>query len=70
MINLTACFPSATKKVLGEEVNEKITKQLEKNPDIASGGWKTPFALLFIAMVAGAAYVYRKYQALMKSHLL
>ncbi|RMX66753.1 hypothetical protein DD238_004821 [Peronospora effusa] len=58
-----------TKKVLGEEVNEKITKQLEKNPDIASGGWKTPFALLFIGMVAGAAYVYRKYQALMKSHL-
>ncbi|EGZ24896.1 hypothetical protein PHYSODRAFT_539853 [Phytophthora sojae] len=59
-----------TKKVLGDEVNEKITKQLEENPDIASGGWKTPFALLFIGLAAGAAYVYRKYQALMKSHLL
>ncbi|CEG49043.1 lectin, putative [Plasmopara halstedii] len=59
-----------TKKVLGTELNEKITKQLEENPDIASGGWKTPFALLFIILMAGAAYVYRKYQLLMKSHLL
>uniref|UniRef100_M4BY22 L-type lectin-like domain-containing protein n=1 Tax=Hyaloperonospora arabidopsidis (strain Emoy2) TaxID=559515 RepID=M4BY22_HYAAE len=59
-----------TKKALADEVQEKITKQLEENPDIASGGWKTPFALLFIGLAAGAAYVYRKYQSLMKSHLL
>ncbi|CAH0482315.1 unnamed protein product [Peronospora belbahrii] len=59
-----------TKKTLGDEVNKKITKQLEENPDIASGGWKTPFALLFIGLAAGAVYVYRKYQSLMKSHLL
>ncbi|CAI5736333.1 unnamed protein product [Hyaloperonospora brassicae] len=59
-----------TKRVLGDEVQNKIAKQLEENPDIASGGWKTPFALLFIGLAAGAAYLYRKYQSLMKSHLL
>ncbi|EGZ24897.1 hypothetical protein PHYSODRAFT_539858 [Phytophthora sojae] len=58
------------KKVLDEEVNEKITKQLEVNPDLVGGGWKTPFALLLIGLAAGAAYVYRKYQALMKTHML
>lgn len=56
--------------MLDEEVNEKITKQLEVNPDLVGGGWKTPFALLLIGLAAGAAYVYRKYQALMKTHML
>lgn len=55
---------------LGTEVNVKIAKQLADNPDIGGGGWKTPFFLLFLGLSAGAAFVYRKYQALMKSHLL
>ena len=59
-----------TKKALGDEVQEKITKQLEENADIVGGSWKTPFALLFMGLAAGAAYVYRKYQSIMKSHLL
>ncbi|RLN47888.1 hypothetical protein BBJ29_003836 [Phytophthora kernoviae] len=58
-----------TKTQLGAEMNDKISKQLEENPDIASGGWKTPFALLFIVIAGGAVFVYRKYQSLMKSHL-
>ncbi|KAI9922001.1 hypothetical protein PsorP6_001454 [Peronosclerospora sorghi] len=59
-----------TKKTLGDEVNAKIAKKLEANPDIASSGWKTPFALLVIGLAVGAALLYRKYQSLMKSHLL
>ncbi|TDH70884.1 hypothetical protein CCR75_002908 [Bremia lactucae] len=60
----------SSEKVLGDEVNVKISKQFKENPEIASGGWKMPFALLFLFLAAGAAFVYRKYQALMKSHLL
>ncbi|TMW61068.1 hypothetical protein Poli38472_014529 [Pythium oligandrum] len=58
-----------TKDDIGQEVNYKITKELNDNPGL-SGGWKTPFFVLVIILGAGAAFVYRKYQALMKSHLL
>lgn len=60
-----------TQDKIGTEVNAKITKQLEENPNIAGGGgWKTPFLLLVLALGVLGTAVYRKYQALMKSHLL
>ncbi|TYZ64371.1 hypothetical protein PybrP1_009051 [[Pythium] brassicae (nom. inval.)] len=56
---------------IDKAVEYKITKQLNENPDMARGGaWKTPFLLLLVFLGVGGLLVYRKYVALMKSHLL
>ncbi|KAF1325486.1 Lectin, partial [Globisporangium splendens] len=60
----------ATHENIGAAVDYKITKQLNENPGIDGSGWKTPFALLLIGLGVSGFLVYRKYQALMKSHLL
>lgn len=60
-----------THRNIGEAVEYKITKQLTENPDATGGGgWKTPFLLLLLFLGVGGLLVYRKYVALMKSHLL
>lgn len=61
----------ATHENIGAAVDYKITKQLNENPDlVGGGGWKTSFSLLLLGLGVGGFFVYRKYQALMKSHLL
>jgi mannose-binding lectin 2 len=60
----------ATSKNIGHEVHSRLSKTLNEHPGLNSSGWKTPFFLLFLGLCAGGFMAYRKYQALMKSHLL
>jgi mannose-binding lectin 2 len=58
----------AAHDAFGKTVEYKITKELNANP--SGAGWKTPFLLLSVVLGVGGLLVYRKYVALMKSHLL
>ncbi|OQR97756.1 lectin [Thraustotheca clavata] len=63
-------------------VNEKVdskVKEIEANVDnkldeklstASSSGWKMPFFLLLLGLAGAAAFTYKKYQELRKSHLL
>ena len=51
-------------------VSKKIERQVQSSVEANSGTWKTPFFLLITIFMMGAVFLYRKYQALRKSHLL
>ena len=54
---------------LSSELEPKLDKVVEKHVG-GAGGWKLPFFLL-VAVIGGlAAFAYKKYKHLMKTHLL
>ncbi|KAJ0402489.1 hypothetical protein P43SY_003421 [Pythium insidiosum] len=59
----------ASRENIAAEVNYKIQKEISEGSGL-TGGWKLPFFVLVSVLGAGGFMVYRKYQALMKSHLL
>lgn len=54
-------FSASVDQKLEKKVAETVTKQTS---------WKTPFSLLILGIVGAAAFIYKKYQDLRKSHLL
>ncbi|CAK4340511.1 unnamed protein product [Aphanomyces euteiches] len=50
-------------------MEDTLKAKLEEG-ESESGGWKVPFVLLVVLLGAGAAFGYKKYQELRKSHLL
>ncbi|EQC25101.1 hypothetical protein SDRG_17015 [Saprolegnia diclina VS20] len=54
-----------------KEIEATVDNKLdEKLATAGSTGWKTPFFLLILALAGAAAFGYKKYQELRKSHLL
>ncbi|RHY61566.1 hypothetical protein DYB38_004696 [Aphanomyces astaci] len=61
------------KWVNGREIEDSVDKTLQtklEETQVSSGGWKLPFVILVLGLGAGAAFAYKKYQELRKSHLL
>lgn len=52
------------------QVMPNLDKAVERSMEVAGGGWKTPFFLLLIVIGGVAAFGYRKYRHLTKTHLL
>ncbi|RQM22339.1 hypothetical protein B5M09_008870 [Aphanomyces astaci] len=56
-----------------QEIEDSVDKTLQtklEETQVSSGGWKLPFVILVLGLGAGAAFAYKKYQELRKSHLL
>lgn len=52
-----------------QHVQEKLQQRVNDHTKKA-GGWKVPFFLLVIVLLAVGGFMYKKYQELRKSHLL
>ena len=52
------------------KVQQKIEADVTPHVEAASGTWQTPFFIMLIGLVALGIFIYSKYKALKKTHLL
>jgi hypothetical protein len=57
---------------MGQELDavKKTIDELQITATAATGSWKIPFLILVVVVMIGAIFAYKKYQKLLKGHIL